>query len=204
MLSLQTEFFEDKSVFRKKALEYRKSLSTQKKAEMDGAIVRELLTFDNVKSAETVLMFSPIKGEPDIMPVAKELIARGIQVAFPISHPDTLTLDFRCVSSTEQLSVGAYGISEPPADAPKVTSTRGTVCLVPALMFDKYGMRIGYGKGYYDRFLAETHVYTIGITYRELVKDMLPCEQTDIPVDLIITESGVILPDEKATTEHDK
>ena len=190
---------EQKGELRRMAREYRKSLDIQKKAEMDSALCKSILSQKAVRTAKAVLMFSPVKGEPDIMPIADALLTEGVRVAFPISHTDTLTLDFRYVSSTKQLITGAYGIPEPPTDAPRLTDTDGTVCLVPALVYDKRGIRIGYGKGYYDRFLSSSQAVSVGVAYSELVTDTLPCEPTDVAVHMIITESGVILPNERPT-----
>ena len=192
---------EQKNALRREAREYRKNLVPQKKAEMDSALCKNILAQEVIRRAKTVLLFSPVKGEPDIMPITEALLSLGVQVAFPISHTDTLTLDFRYVSSQGELISGAYDIPEPPAHAKRVTNTDGAVCLVPALVYDRRGMRIGYGKGYYDRFLSGSRVLSVGVAYSELVTDTLPCEPTDVAVDMIITESGVILPNEKANTQ---
>lgn len=141
-------------------------------------------------------MFSPIGKEPDIAPLARELTARGITVAFPVSYTDNVHLEFFTVSDLSQLCDGAYGIKEPPQNAPRAVCTEHTVCIVPALSFDRRGMRIGYGKGYYDRFLADFEGLSVGVVFSELLSDSVPCDGYDIPVDMIITEGGLILPDE--------
>ncbi|MBQ9113221.1 MAG: 5-formyltetrahydrofolate cyclo-ligase [Clostridia bacterium] len=201
MLSLPTDtesVSDAKSAFRRLAREKRKSLDPDQRKRMDTALRANILKNECVLSADTVLLFCPVKGEPDILPITDTLVFLGKKVAFPVSHTDTLTLEFRYVSSENELVAGAYGIPEPPAGAVTVTELENTVCLVPALAFDMQGMRIGYGKGYYDRFLRSTGVTAVGISYADLVADKLPHEDTDIPVDMIITEGGVILPDAKA------
>ena len=145
---------------------------------------------------ETVLLFFPVKGEPDILPLAQRLVENGKKIAFPISHTTTCTLEFKVVSDTDELVRGAYGIPEPPTGAKTLTDTSRCACLVPALGFDRRGMRIGYGKGYYDRFLSCFEGVSVGIAFADFVTDRLPCDQTDIPVKMIVTERGVILPDE--------
>lgn len=144
--------------------------------------------------ADTVLVFCPVGTEPNILPFAERLLERGARIAFPISRTDTLELDFRYVSTLADLSVGAYGIREPKERCEKVTDLSGAVCIVPALGFDARGMRIGYGKGYYDRFLAKAGVCAVGVTYSELILQRLTTDKNDIAVDTIITERGVILP----------
>jgi 5-formyltetrahydrofolate cyclo-ligase len=142
-------------------------------------------------------MFYPVKGEPNILPFAEKLLKSGVHVAFPISLTDTYELDFRYVNSLEEMVDGAYGIPEPKRDAPRFDANGKCVCLVPALAFDRHGMRIGYGKGFYDRFLAKHNVIKVGVCYEKFICDVLPTDKNDICVDTIITEKGVILPDER-------
>lgn len=148
------------------------------------------------KDVRTVLAFCPVKGEPDILPLADALLRKGYNVAFPISHTETLTLEFKYVKDISELAAGAYGIPEPPRTAPTVTEFSDALCLVPALAFDRRGMRIGYGKGYYDRFLAHFCGKSVGTAFSEFVTDELPAGATDISVDIIITEKGVLIPNE--------
>jgi 5-formyltetrahydrofolate cyclo-ligase len=111
-------------------------------------------------------------------------------IAFPISLTDSLTLDFRTVSSLDELESGAYGIKEPREDSPKAILSERTLCVVPALAFDKQGFRLGYGKGYYDRFLKNFQGVSIGLCKDDFLADSLPTDKNDIPVDILITDTG--------------
>lgn len=148
------------------------------------------------KDVRTVLTFFPVKGEPDILPLADALLRKGYGIAFPISHTETLTLEFKYVKDISELTAGAYGIPEPPPSAPTVTEYSDALCLVPALAFDRRGMRIGYGKGYYDRFLSHFCGKSLGTAFSEFVTEELPVAANDISVDIIITEKGVLIPNE--------
>ena len=109
---------------------------------------------------------------------------------------DTVSLDFREVTSLDELEVGAYGIKEPPANNPLFNNNTHSVCVVPALSYDANGMRIGYGKGYYDRFLSEFSGISVGIVFSCLMSQSIPTDKYDVPVDVMITEEGVTVVNE--------
>jgi 5-formyltetrahydrofolate cyclo-ligase len=89
--------------------------------------------------------------------------------------------------------VGSFGVDEPdPAKHIMVGDTKDCVCIVPAFMFDKQGFRLGYGKGYYDRYLSRYKGSTIGICYSENLVDELFHGKYDRTVDMIITEKDII------------
>ena len=176
-------------------LDRRKGISAEDKARLDSALCDSLKSIAD--KADMWLLFYPIKNEPDLLPFAKYLLALGKKVAFPISITDTYDLDFRLITDLSQMKAGAYGIPEPSDNLPIINDFGKAICLVPALAFDRRGFRIGYGKGYYDRFLSKHRTCTVGMTYDCLVTDILPTDKNDIPVDMIITESGVKIPDAK-------
>ena len=101
-------------------------------------------------------------------------------------------MTFRYVSSLSEFLPGSYSIPEPPKDATAFSSDTKALCVVPALAFDTLGFRIGYGKGYYDRFLKNFDGYTVGAVYSELLSELLPRGYYDMAVDIIITERRII------------
>ncbi|MBR2346434.1 MAG: 5-formyltetrahydrofolate cyclo-ligase [Clostridia bacterium] len=144
------------------------------------------------KDADVILLYFPTRSEPDISPLADIARRDGKKIAFPISVTKDCTLDFRLVSSLDELETGAYGIREPRADAKRATLSGRTLCIVPALAVDADGYRLGYGKGYYDRFLSAFKGNTVVAIHSSLVCERLPRNDTDIPVKTIITETGAI------------
>ena len=158
------------------------------------------------RQAASVMLVYPIKNEPDLLPLVKILDREGISVGFPISVTDPVGLDFRKVRDTADMVTGTYGIHEPSSSAPPLELGASTVCVVPALAFDREGYRLGYGKGFYDRFLADFNGLSVGVTYDRLILDRLPRDKYDVCVDLIVTEGGVILPNEinKSTAHPEK
>ena len=192
MLSLPIDKVAARALLKQKRRTLTDSYLTESNSKICEHLLREILAH----VADTVLTFSPIGNEPDLDPLARELMARDIAVAFPVSCTNDTHLEFFTVSDLSELRDGAYGIKEPSQNAPRAVCTRRTVCIVPALSFDKRGMRIGYGKGYYDRFLSEFEGLSIGVVFSEMLSDTVPHDEHDIPVDMIITEGGVILPHE--------
>ena len=96
--------------------------------------------------------------------------------------------------SLDELESGSFGIKEPRADA-KELLPKNAVIFLPALSVDKDGYRLGYGKGYYDRYLAKHAAFKpflVGVIYDELVLGRLPRDEHDLPCDVAVSESGVI------------
>ena len=144
------------------------------------------------KDADVILLYFPTRSEPDISPLADIARRDGKKIAFPISITKDCTLDFRFISSPDELEIGAYGIREPRADAERATLSDRTLCIVPALAVDTDGYRLGYGKGYYDRFLSTFEGNAVVAIHSSLVCERLPRNDTDIPIKTIITETGAI------------
>lgn len=171
----------------------RAAISKDTRAEFDTAICSNLANLSAIKSAATILVYYPVKNEPDILGFIKAMYDIGKRVAFPVSNNDC-TLTFRYVERLDDMILGSYDIPEPKEEAEAVTNFSDCVCIVPALVFDKSGYRVGYGKGYYDRFLKNFSGVSIGIAYSSFVVDALPREDTDLCVNAIITERGIICP----------
>ena len=184
--------FNDKKSARSFFKAQRDTLTKEQRTDIDNKICRNILSLEAFKRCDAVLLFSPIKSEPDLTPVATIAFECGKCVAFPISLTDSYTLDFRQINTLAELRDGAYNIKEPPQDSKKANITDKTLCLVPALAFDIKGGRLGYGKGYYDRFLKSFNGTKIGTAHSAQVCDSLPTEKDDVPIDMIITETGVI------------
>ena len=181
---------EQKKALRRDLLERRASIGGDERAAASEAIARLVIGSDCFRTARTVLCYFPVRGEVDPLPIARAAWACGKTVAFVRSHPSDCTLDFRAVSGTHELTEGTYRIPEPSDGAPRLTEFGDALCIVPALAFDRRGYRLGYGKGYYDRFLADFGGMAIGLCYARLLQDVLPTDTHDRAVDGIFTEEG--------------
>ena len=202
MLSLPTDKI-NKADARRLLLDLRKQMGEEIHAEKSKQLCDVAERLIDEIGATTVLTFFPVRGEPNILPLAKCLLKKGITVAFPISHKEDVRLEFRAISDLNDLKLGTYKICEPTESAQTLCRfKRDAVCLVPALSFDRRGMRLGYGMGYYDRFLQDFGGISLGVAFSDLLVDELPSTDTDIPVSKIITEGGVIVPDELQLTKE--
>ena len=121
----------------------------------DLELCERILASEEYKNAKTVLLYCPMKREIDVMPVFRAAIADGKRTAFPRCEADH-KMTFYYVSSENDFELGEYGIREPTRESEAVSESEygDSVCVVPGLVFDREGYRVGYGGGYYDRFLA--------------------------------------------------
>ena len=108
-------------------------------------------------------------------------------------------MEFYTLLPESKLIQGAYNIPEPPADAPLCVPDEHTLCIVPGLSFDVYGNRIGYGKGYYDKYLENFPGVAMGVLYASTMLKRIPTDAHDRPVHCLITEHGMILPEHDAS-----
>ena len=155
-------------------------------------LCRNILATNEYKSADTILLYFQTKSEPDLRLLASIAQKDQKDVAYPISKNESKTLDFRIVRDFSELRVGAYGILEPDDAAKKPILTGNTLCIVPALAIDRSGYRLGYGGGYYDRFLSTFEGNAIVAIHSSLLCDRLPRYDTDVPIKTIITQTGVL------------
>ena len=188
---------DEKKELRKSCALLRDSMPKDEKTAADRRILRLLTSLSSYRFASALLLYAPIKSEIDVWPLAQAALDSGKVLALPLCEKESGVMTFRTVSNLSALKKGSFGVMEPPEDAPlrpdAVLRDKNALLVVPALAFDKKGYRLGYGKGYYDRFLARFGGVTVGLVYRDLLFDHLPKGYYDRKVKLIISESGVIL-----------
>lgn len=148
-------------------------------------------TLEYIGSAKTVCIFLSAFKEPDTFGIINELWSRQINVAVPISNTDSYTITLSYIDNMEDLKKGAYGIYEPSV-VKKAKESDMDVIFVPGLAFDRNGGRMGFGKGYYDRFLKNSRGIKIGLCYDFQLFDFIPTQSHDVPMDYIITEKETI------------
>ena len=152
-------------------------------------IVKHLLSLEEVNKAQHILYYSPIaaKGEIDVRGVKQALSSR-----FYLPKVKSKT-DMCIVEDSGQFVISNLGIMEPTGSQSDVAPD---VILVPGLAFDVRGNRLGYGAGYYDRYVAKLQDVNlpilVGICFSELLFDQIPSEDHDIKMKYVVTEEGIV------------
>jgi len=178
-----------KQELRRRLLTQRNAITPGQKQTWDKAINQALINHDWFKHADKILAHYPIGSEPDIRPALEEALRQGKQVYLPKCEPATGEMRFFRVQSLESLQPGAHGIPEPEGNNYELRITDYALCLVPGIAFDAEGYRLGYGGGYYDRFLAQhAQLTTLGVCYEMMMQARLPREARDIPVTRVLAE----------------
>lgn len=181
-----------KTELRQKCLALRDSFGEDFIMRASEKICRIIAQSAEFESADTILLYYPIRNELSVCSLLQIAQNLGKKVGFPMCDKTSRILTFRETSSLCCLEIGSYGIFEPGEDLPEIEATERTLCIVPGVAFSRKGERLGYGAGYYDRFLADFRGKSIGICASELLFDTLPNDEHDIPLDIIITESEVL------------
>ena len=155
------------------------------------AIVARLLALPEVAAAQTVHVYSPLllRGEVDTRPLIAALHLRGVAVLMPRVRPGApRTLDAVRVAPGAALRPGPFGIGEPAGGA-VVDPAEIDLVVVPALGADRAGVRLGYGGGFYDAFLAGLRAATVAPAFAGCFVERLPAEPHDVPVHIVVTET---------------
>ncbi len=180
---------------RNDAKQYRLSLSAEEKQRNDRKIANKLLNLWTFREADTLLAYMSTEIEVDTRYLIERAWELGKKVAVPRCIAGTRNMVFQYISSFDDVENGAFGVLEPNVErCPEVTCFDNSICVVPALVFDKKCFRLGYGKGYYDRFLAAFKGTAVGICYESCRKESIPHGKYDKSLDLFISETRIYTP----------
>jgi 5-formyltetrahydrofolate cyclo-ligase len=185
-----------KAALRKEMLALRAALAPERAAQNSLAVTGLVRDIPRWRSAAEVLAYWPAKNELDTRPLIAGLWGRGARVLLPRCRPDQPGIaDLAGVSCEADLAPGAFSIMEPGPACAVTADAAPDVILVPGLAFDRQGRRLGFGGGYYDRLLALPNLaraLKIGLAHGFQVRDELPAESWDLPVDAVCSEEGLL------------
>lgn len=169
----------------RQAIRARKRAMTEEDILRRSEILAEKFARSNAyRAAKTIYGYLPYNQEVRTVPMLRRALEEGKRVAVPKVYGDDMK--FIYLDDLSQVAKGYAGIPEPVADGP-VAQDETALVLMPGMAFDRAGHRIGYGGGFYDKFLArEPHHPTVALCYDFQVMDRLETEEFDIPVDLVI------------------
>ncbi len=182
-----------KTALRQQCKQKRLEMPPEKKRQIDHDIYKRVLKLNQYRNCKTLLTYVSTPIEVDTRELIHDALQRGKRVAVPRCVPGTRNMEFYYIRSLQALKPGAFSVDEPdPESCELVTDFRGSICILPGLCFDINGYRIGYGKGYYDRFLCGYSGVTVGICYANCMKNKLITGRFDRRADIVITERSVI------------
>ncbi len=173
--------------------EFRWIRDAVKSEDKDTAIFEMIIGWETYKSADTVFVYYSVGSEVDTLKIIENALVNEKKVAIPKCIDESGNMEFYFINDTDKsLIKGSFRLLEPDVSiCEKAYSTENTLCIVPALAFDKNRNRLGYGGGYYDRYLSKFKGKTVGLCYAECFCDELPCDMHDIKVQSVMTDKSI-------------
>ena len=179
---------EQKGEIRKEVRQRIQQLSSDDRKKLSETAAKNLLGRPEWRTAKTVLAYLPLIDELDLLPALEQAAEAGKTVALPRFVPDQGKYCAATVDAPfKNLVTGNFGVLEPPLGAVCIPLNRLDFVLVPGVAFDLNGYRLGRGKGFYDRLLAEVTGVKCGVAMDEQIVRSLPVESHDIPMNFILT-----------------
>lgn len=184
---------EEKKVLRNKILSLRNALEIDNKIKMDESIYRSLFSLDIFNKAKNIFIYLSFGTEINTRTIIEKILESKKNVYIPKVYKNNKSMKAIKLSSFNDLKENSMGILEPIEDENYIDKKDIDLIIVPGVVFDLEGNRIGYGGGYYDRYLEEIKdvVNKLVIAYEFQVIDYIESEDHDIKVDYIVTEEKI-------------
>ncbi len=177
-----------KQSIREESRRRRTEMEPARRAERDRRIADNVRRLHQYAPAGTLLIYMSTPIEIDTKRIIENAWEDGKKVAVPRCIPETRLMEFHYITSFEDLRSGTFGVLEPDEDLPIVEDFSGCLMIVPAMQFDISGYRLGYGKGYYDRYMSRFTGVSAGLCYSEELRRHMYHGRYDKPVDIIVTD----------------
>lgn len=180
----------DKNSLRKHFKSLRTEMTAEQKQDLDKRISDNFILSQFYKDHNDFYVYVSSDIEVDTRAIIEKCFADGKCVYAPRCVKGTNLMHFYRINSFDDLEVGSFGILEPKS-ACHISSSCGddSICIVPALAFEHGGYRLGFGKGFYDRFLNNFNGTAVGLSYEFCFTDKLVIDQYDRPVNAVVTEN---------------
>lgn len=189
-MSIQTE----KKALRRRVLAARDALGAEERARRSAALTARLLALPLWQTAHTVHLFAPFGSEVDTLPLCRALWAEGRAAVLPRVAPDR-QLEHCLALGPEDLEPGAWSIPEPTRSCQEIDPAEVALVLVPGVAFDRAGGRLGYGGGYYDRFLDDCPAPRVALAFHLQLVPAVPRDAHDRLVHAIVTDEELVIVD---------
>jgi 5-formyltetrahydrofolate cyclo-ligase len=182
---------EEKNSVRQVLRQRKEAMVPEERLEKSKGICNHLMRL--IQEGVTVMVYTSKEKEVNTSSLITTLFERRNPVIVPIIVKEDLSLRLSYLRDFSVLVPSTFGVPEPIGNEIPATGENVDTIILPMLGFDRTGRRMGYGAGYYDRFLAKNpHVRKIGIAFACQEYDNLPADEYDIPMDSIITEEGIV------------
>ena len=156
----------------------------------DQEIFRHIRALPEYQKAGTVFCYVGTESEINTKPILKDVLENGKTLGIPKCISRGIMEVLR-VESLDDLQEGAFGILEPKEGCSRVLPDQIDLALIPCLCCTKDGKRLGYGGGYYDRYLKKSNFIKVVLCRKKLMKEWIPTESHDVGMDLVISEEGI-------------
>ena len=163
----------------------------ENKDNLSDLISESFLATDLYKNADVILLYYSVGSEVATHKIFSTALDDKKRVAFPVCLDKEGVMEFYYVSDPADLEEAMYGIKAPKSACVRFENCRNAICLVPGLAFDNKGYRIGYGKGYYDRFLEGFEGISVGLCFEAMLEDALPTDKFDKAVNYLISDKKI-------------
>ena len=174
----------EKVELRKKYFEVRKNINGIEKEKSDDCIFNKIINLEKFKKSKLLLTYVSLRDEVDTIKLIEYSLNVNKEIAVPKCEDGTIR--FYKIKSLKELDKGKFNILEPVTNR-LVKDFENSMCIVPGIAFDKNNNRLGYGRGYYDKFLKQYKECKIGIAYKQCICDNICVNQFDIKMDIVIT-----------------
>ena len=182
----------EKARIRQEMIARRRGLSGEAIVQKGRSILRHLLALPEYRDARLIHSFVSMPGEVDTRGLIEEALASGKRVVVPVVVKGRRNLRHAEIGALEDLRPeGSWGLPQPPPERIRAVDTEEIgLVIVPGLAFDLRGNRIGFGAGYYDRFLGGVISPKVAVAYAFQILSEVPVTERDVPVDMVVTEEG--------------
>jgi len=187
---------DERQMLRNKILGARDLLSASERHEKSSSAIQNFWSLPEMKHWSTLFIYVNFRSELETLELIYQCLSQGKRVAVPLVDASTVSMIPLLIQDPEKdLVPGYYGIPEPdPQKSLRVAAREIDAAVIPGSVFDIQGGRLGYGGGYYDRYLVNDapQAKRIGLAFEMQVVEKVPVEPHDQPLDILITEKGVV------------
>ncbi len=180
-----------KNKIREEMKQKRRNMTAEEAFEKSRTAQKIFLESEQYKKAKSVMLYLPLGNEVDTSSIIKAALYSGKNVLVPVTHSETFEISAYKITEKTEFENGTFSVKEP-KEKVEFDASKIDVVLVPGIAFDRFGGRVGFGKGCYDKFLKNMKAVKIGFCYDFQLIRHIETDNNDVTMDYIITEKEFI------------